>query len=418
MIRRVGGKSESGCPFIYADLVDTSLHHNPFSHQQIPNLEYHKTENTINDKVDIVSNGPLQLSLRPAQSNKTLSSLTNEISTSEPMYGLEQKQEKMMKALTTSYSKRGSKHEQGDAQNQPIVPLLVADTFFDKVLGHGVDGVDITALSNAKEGKESFADLRTILSKNDAVSTSVSTIHKGQELRHSGQKSSSLRFKRNFPMANRMPKRSISGETRCTPATSTPALSEIRSSSGCGFVGKFRFMLPPNKTIFDINIDNFGEKLWRNPGANMSDFFNYGLGEKRWKDYCKLMATRVQVGRSGERKVTADESIQSHKQWLIGEVKSNRVVDERFKFPLANPKNGQSYPVSGTQHPDGVCEFAAHIVCSTSNEQSAAYGIHGAALLLSQSSVTDELCTRNKENFSGLLCSFKCPLVVDDGIPP
>ncbi|XP_020551946.1 uncharacterized protein LOC105156795 [Sesamum indicum] len=291
---------------IYPDLVDTSLHPNPFSHhyhhRQIPNLEYHKTENTINDKVDTVSDDPLQLSLCPAQPNKTLSSFTNEISTSEPKYdysaehiGLEQKQEKMMKALTASYNERGFKHEQGDDQNQPIVPLLVADTFFDKVLGHGVDGVDLTALSKAKEEKESFADLRTILNENDAVPTSVSTFNNGKELRNSGPKSSP-RFKRNFPMANRMPKRSpISGETRCTPATSTPALSGIRSSSACGFVGKFRFMLPKNKTIFDINIDHFGEKLWRNPGANMSDFFNYGLDEKQWKDYCKLMASDILV---------------------------------------------------------------------------------------------------------------------------
>ncbi|KAL0407702.1 UNVERIFIED_CONTAM: FIP1[V]-like protein [Sesamum radiatum] len=292
---------------IYSDLIDTSPHRNPFSHH------YHHPQTPKYDH-------------------------------SADHIVLEQKQEKMMKALTTSYNERGSKHEHDDDQNQPVVPLLVADTFFDKVLGRCVDGVDITALSEAKEGNESFADLRTILHENDAVPTSVSTINNGKEVRDSGPKSS-LRFKPNFPMANRIPKRfPISSEIRRTPATSTPAPSEIRSSSGCGFVGKFRFMLPRNKTIFDINIDRFGEKLWRNPGANMSDFFNYGLDEKQWKDYCKLMASdilqaRVQVGRSKKRKVTADESIPSHKQWLIGEVKSGREVDERFKFPLPNLKN-------------------------------------------------------------------------------
>ncbi|KAK4422131.1 FIP1[V]-like protein [Sesamum alatum] len=304
-----------------SDLVDTSLHENPFSHhyhhQQLPSVEYHKTESTINDKVAMAQRQP----------NKTLSSFTNEISTSEPKYdySAEHFGLKKMKALT-SYNEGGSKHEKGDDQNQPIIPLLVADTFFDKVLGHGVDGVDVVALSKAKEGKKSFDLSRTILNENDAVPTSVSTINNGKELRNSGWKPS-LWFKCNFSMPNGMPK--TSGETRCTPITTTPALSEIRSRSGCGFVGNLRFMLPPNKTIFDINIDNFGGKLWRNPGANMSDFFNYELDEKQWKDYCKLMASdilikllhqdiwkgqaRVKVGRSGRSKVTADGSRQSHK---------------------------------------------------------------------------------------------------------
>lgn len=33
--------------------------------------------------------------------------------------------------------------------------------------------------------------------------------------------------------------------------------------------------------------------MWRNPGVDMSDFFNYGLDEKQWKDYYKLMASII-----------------------------------------------------------------------------------------------------------------------------
>ncbi|CAL5431244.1 unnamed protein product [Camellia sinensis] len=48
-------------------------------------------------------------------------------------------------------------------------------------------------------------------------------------------------------------------------------------------------MLPSKMTVFDINIDNLQEKQWRHPGADLSDFFNFGLDELKWKDYCGQM---------------------------------------------------------------------------------------------------------------------------------
>lgn len=45
--------------------------------------------------------------------------------------------------------------------------------------------------------------------------------------------------------------------------------------------------------IRTINTDEFGEKMWRNPGADTADFFNYGLDEKQWEAYCKQMASII-----------------------------------------------------------------------------------------------------------------------------
>jgi hypothetical protein len=43
------------------------------------------------------------------------------------------------------------------------------------------------------------------------------------------------------------------------------------------------------RTIFDVDIDSFEEKPWKYPGGDISDFFNFGLNEESWKDYCKQL---------------------------------------------------------------------------------------------------------------------------------
>lgn len=48
------------------------------------------------------------------------------------------------------------------------------------------------------------------------------------------------------------------------------------------------------RTPFDVNYDVFEKKPWRNHGTVTSDFFNFGLNEQTWKDYCKpLVSTHV-----------------------------------------------------------------------------------------------------------------------------
>ncbi|VFQ63690.1 unnamed protein product [Cuscuta campestris] len=49
------------------------------------------------------------------------------------------------------------------------------------------------------------------------------------------------------------------------------------------------FTLPSHKTVFEVDIDGFDEKPWRLPGIDMSDFFNFGLNEESWNDYCKQL---------------------------------------------------------------------------------------------------------------------------------
>ncbi|EOA29793.1 hypothetical protein CARUB_v10012888mg [Capsella rubella] len=51
-----------------------------------------------------------------------------------------------------------------------------------------------------------------------------------------------------------------------------------------------------SRTPFDVNYDVFEKKPWRNHGTNTSDFFNFGLNEQTWKDYCKPLGRAIEVG--------------------------------------------------------------------------------------------------------------------------
>lgn len=45
------------------------------------------------------------------------------------------------------------------------------------------------------------------------------------------------------------------------------------------------------RTIFEVDIDTFEEKPWGLAGIDISDFFNFGLNEDSWKDYCKQLVS-------------------------------------------------------------------------------------------------------------------------------
>uniref|UniRef100_A0A803NB41 Pre-mRNA polyadenylation factor Fip1 domain-containing protein n=1 Tax=Chenopodium quinoa TaxID=63459 RepID=A0A803NB41_CHEQI len=68
------------------------------------------------------------------------------------------------------------------------------------------------------------------------------------------------------------------------------------------------FTLPSHKTIFDVDIDSFEEKPWKYTGVDVSGFFNFGLNEESWKEYCKqleqlrlesTMQSKIRVYESG-----------------------------------------------------------------------------------------------------------------------
>ncbi|EXB82160.1 hypothetical protein L484_005444 [Morus notabilis] len=90
------------------------------------------------------------------------------------------------------------------------------------------------------------------------------------------------------------------------------------NASGRGFGSGLEFTLPSHKTIFDVDIDGFEEKPWKYPGVDTSDFFNFGLNEDSWKDYCKqleqlrlesTMQSKIRVYESGRAEQEYDPDL-------------------------------------------------------------------------------------------------------------
>ncbi|KAL7979942.1 hypothetical protein Chor_004411 [Crotalus horridus] len=47
--------------------------------------------------------------------------------------------------------------------------------------------------------------------------------------------------------------------------------------------------------VIEVDLESFEDKPWRKPGADLSDYFNYGFNEETWKAYCEKQR-RLQLG--------------------------------------------------------------------------------------------------------------------------
>ncbi|XP_078171497.1 FIP1[V]-like protein isoform X2 [Carex rostrata] len=74
------------------------------------------------------------------------------------------------------------------------------------------------------------------------------------------------------------------------------------------------FSLPPQKTIFDFEIDNFEEKPWRHPGADQTDYFNFGFNQDLWKDYFKRL-NQLKIESTMQSKIRVYESGRSEPEY-------------------------------------------------------------------------------------------------------
>ncbi|XP_034449033.1 pre-mRNA 3'-end-processing factor FIP1 isoform X2 [Hippoglossus hippoglossus] len=64
--------------------------------------------------------------------------------------------------------------------------------------------------------------------------------------------------------------------------------------------------------VVEADMESFEEKPWRKPGADLSDYFNYGFNEETWKAYCEKqkrlrMGLEVSTVSSGTSKITVQQ---------------------------------------------------------------------------------------------------------------
>ena len=66
----------------------------------------------------------------------------------------------------------------------------------------------------------------------------------------------------------------------------------------------------PEHNIYDFDLDTTKDKPWLRPGANLTDYFNYGFTEHTWKKYCELQ--------------------KQNREWAMNEEANERGRDERW----------------------------------------------------------------------------------------
>jgi pre-mRNA 3'-end-processing factor FIP1 len=59
------------------------------------------------------------------------------------------------------------------------------------------------------------------------------------------------------------------------------------------------------QSIFDYDIESMADKPWNKPGADITDYFNYGFNETTWREYCSMQRRR-------------NESTSVHSDWNAG----------------------------------------------------------------------------------------------------
>ncbi|RIB26084.1 Fip1 motif-domain-containing protein [Gigaspora rosea] len=62
-------------------------------------------------------------------------------------------------------------------------------------------------------------------------------------------------------------------------------------------------------SIYDVDLDSVEDKTWRKPGADITDYFNYGFNEYTWKAYCTKQK-QMQEDQHARKKIHVYESKQ------------------------------------------------------------------------------------------------------------
>ncbi|XP_032961472.1 pre-mRNA 3'-end-processing factor FIP1 isoform X21 [Rhinolophus ferrumequinum] len=79
--------------------------------------------------------------------------------------------------------------------------------------------------------------------------------------------------------------------------------------------------------LLEVDLDSFEDKPWRKPGADLSDYFNYGFNEDTWKAYCEKQK-RIRMGlevipvTSTTNKITQGRTGNSEKETTLPSTKA------------------------------------------------------------------------------------------------
>ncbi|KAK4699105.1 pre-mRNA 3'-end-processing factor FIP1, partial [Phenoliferia sp. Uapishka_3] len=95
--------------------------------------------------------------------------------------------------------------------------------------------------------------------------------------------------------------------------------------------------------LFDLDIDAIEDKNWRKPGANMADYFNYGMNEPAWKNYARKQKITRQAESAEKNPFAAFASGNLQESWqsLAPEFKAVMMATIMGYQPGMNPQQAQ-----------------------------------------------------------------------------
>ncbi|XP_039701151.1 pre-mRNA 3'-end-processing factor FIP1 isoform X15 [Pteropus medius] len=100
--------------------------------------------------------------------------------------------------------------------------------------------------------------------------------------------------------------------------------------------------------LLEVDLDSFEDKPWRKPGADLSDYFNYGFNEDTWKAYCEKQK-RIRMGlevipvTSTTNKITQGRTGNSEKETVLPSTKAEFTSPPSlFKAGLPPSRNSTS----------------------------------------------------------------------------
>lgn len=82
--------------------------------------------------------------------------------------------------------------------------------------------------------------------------------------------------------------------------------------------------------VIEVDLDSFEEKPWRKPGADLSDYFNYGFNEETWKAYCEKQK-RLQLGFDSTPPLSPENTVMDH-QGRTGNADNEFENDNQSEF--------------------------------------------------------------------------------------
>uniref|UniRef100_A0A1A8GJ96 Pre-mRNA 3'-end-processing factor FIP1 n=1 Tax=Nothobranchius korthausae TaxID=1143690 RepID=A0A1A8GJ96_9TELE len=100
-------------------------------------------------------------------------------------------------------------------------------------------------------------------------------------------------------------------------------------------------------SVLEVDMESFEEKPWRKPGADLSDYFNYGFNEDTWKAYCEKQKRlrmglevstvgsvtskiTVQQGRTGNEKDVSSLSVHAAKTDFTSPISLHKSAINQF----------------------------------------------------------------------------------------